>query len=83
VSAEDRSPLKCPHCASPAGTEVVDSRGNVDGTAIRRRRQCLACQERFTTYEAIVDPFVFEQQHARAKAIARQLRTMAGALEVW
>ena len=44
--------MKCRYCA---GTEskVIDSRPTEDGSAIRRRRECLACQKRFTTYETI------------------------------
>lgn len=44
--------MKCPRC----GTEddkVVDSRAVRDGRAVRRRRECLSCEERFTTYEAV------------------------------
>ena len=42
--------MRCPYCRSK-NTEVVDSRDTVSGDGIRRRRQCLACKRRFTTYE--------------------------------
>ncbi len=42
--------MKCPFCGSP-DTQVVDSRVSEAGDSIRRRRRCLACQKRFTTYE--------------------------------
>ena len=42
--------MVCPFC-NAEDTAVVDSRKNVDGDAIRRRRQCSACNTRFTTYE--------------------------------
>jgi transcriptional repressor NrdR len=42
----------CPHCASP-NNRVVNSRDAQNGTAIRRRRECLNCGERFTTFETI------------------------------
>jgi transcriptional repressor NrdR len=42
--------VHCPHCAYPE-TKVVDSRPAEDGSAIRRRRECLACSSRFTTFE--------------------------------
>ena len=42
--------MVCPFC-SAEDTAVVDSRKNVDGDAIRRRRECSACSTRFTTYE--------------------------------
>lgn len=42
--------MKCPFCGH-AETKVVDSRVSESGDAIRRRRECLACEQRFTTYE--------------------------------
>lgn len=44
--------MKCPYCGNP-DTRVTDSRETEDGTSIRRRRQCLACNKRFTTYESV------------------------------
>lgn len=44
--------MKCPFCASP-DSKVVDSRPADEGCSIRRRRECLACHKRFTTYETI------------------------------
>lgn len=44
--------MKCPFCADP-GTQVTDTRENDDGDVVRRRRRCLACDRRFTTYERI------------------------------
>ena len=44
--------MKCPFCKSD-DTRVVDSRASADGFAIRRRRECLACGRRYTTYERI------------------------------
>jgi transcriptional repressor NrdR len=42
--------MKCPFCGSP-DTQVIDSRVNEAGDAIRRRRRCRACDKRFTTWE--------------------------------
>ena len=42
--------MKCPFCGNPED-KVVDSRANPEGDSIRRRRECLKCQRRFTTYE--------------------------------
>lgn len=42
--------MKCPFCGHP-DTQVVDSRGADEGDFIRRRRRCVACDRRFTTYE--------------------------------
>lgn len=44
--------MKCPFCTS-ADTQVIDSRVSEVGDSIRRRRRCLACQKRFTTYENV------------------------------
>ena len=42
--------MKCPFCSHPE-TQVVETRVAEDGDFIRRRRQCSACDKRFTTYE--------------------------------
>ncbi len=44
--------MKCPFCTS-ADTQVIDSRVSEAGDSIRRRRRCLECQKRFTTYETV------------------------------
>lgn len=44
--------MKCPFCNSE-DTKVVDSRAFMDGNSIKRRRECINCQKRFTTYEKI------------------------------
>ena len=44
--------MKCPYCGDQE-SKVVDSRHSDDGLSIRRRRECLACQRRFTTYETV------------------------------
>ena len=44
--------MKCPYCKS-MDTKVTDSRDTDDGASIRRRRQCLSCGRRFTTYETV------------------------------
>lgn len=44
--------MKCPFCGF-ADSKVIDSRPAEDGTTIRRRRECLDCQKRFTTYEIV------------------------------
>jgi transcriptional repressor NrdR len=49
--------VRCPHCSS-VDDKVVDSRAAEEGAAIRRRRECLACGRRFTTYERLEEvPF--------------------------
>ena len=44
--------MKCPFCGDQ-DSKVVDSRHSEDGLSIRRRRECLNCQRRFTTYEIV------------------------------
>ena len=44
--------MKCPFCGDQE-SKVVDSRHSEDGLSIRRRRECLACLRRFTTYETV------------------------------
>ena len=44
--------MKCPFCGDQE-SKVVDSRHSEDGLSIRRRRECLACQRRFTTHEVV------------------------------
>jgi transcriptional repressor NrdR len=44
--------MKCPYC-SFADSRVIDSRPAEEGATIRRRRECLSCQKRFTTYEIV------------------------------
>ena len=44
--------MRCPFCAFPE-SKVIDSRAAEEGVSIRRRRECLHCQRRFTTYEVV------------------------------
>ncbi|MBE7024683.1 MAG: transcriptional repressor NrdR [Ruminococcaceae bacterium] len=44
--------MKCPYCDTQ-DSKVLDSRPTEEGAAIRRRRECMACKRRFTTYEKI------------------------------
>ena len=44
--------MKCPYCGDP-DSKVVDSRHSEDGLSIRRRRECVRCLRRFTTYEVL------------------------------
>ncbi len=58
--------MKCPCCGYPE-SKVVDSRSAQDGATIRRRRECLACQKRFTTFEMVesVPVFVIKKDGSR------------------
>jgi transcriptional repressor NrdR len=50
--------MKCPYCGA-TDSKVVDSRDSETGEAVRRRRQCLDCEKRFTTYERVEAPPLF------------------------
>ena len=58
--------MKCPYCGYAEG-KVIDSRPTEDGNAIRRRRECLKCQRRFTTYETLetISLAVIKQDNSR------------------
>lgn len=50
-------PMNCPFCKVD-NDRVIDSRASEDGMAIRRRRECLECKRRYTTYERIEEPAI-------------------------
>ncbi|MGK2907556.1 MAG: transcriptional regulator NrdR [Desulfuromonadales bacterium] len=64
--------MKCPFCAHE-DTRVVDSRLGKEGNNIRRRRECVACERRFTTYERVEEtlPLVIKKD-GRREAFERQ-----------
>lgn len=63
--------MRCPHCGSPED-KVVDSRASRDDRVIRRRRECLSCRRRFTTYESIEDrPLVVIKSDGRREPFDR------------
>lgn len=49
--------MKCPYCRQD-NDRVIDSRASQDGFATRRRRECISCHRRYTTYEKIEEPTV-------------------------
>jgi transcriptional repressor NrdR len=75
--------MKCPFCAHHED-KVIDSRTSRDGDAIRRRRECLKCERRFTSYERVeqVLPMV-SKKDGRRESFDRQkvLSGLAKALE--
>ena len=68
--------MKCPFCGN-ADTQVVDSRVSEEGDTIRRRRRCLSCDKRFTTYERVelAMPSVVKRDGNRTEYDARKLRS--------
>lgn len=72
--------MKCPFC-NHLHDKVVDSRESKEGDAIRRRRECLACERRFTTYERIDEvPYMVVKKDGRREKFDRQ-KVLAGLLK--
>jgi transcriptional repressor NrdR len=72
--------LNCPFCGH-LNDKVIDSRESKEGDAIRRRRQCLACDRRFTTYERIDEvPYMVIKKDGRREKFDRQ-KVLAGLLK--
>src|ERR671935_2121677 len=70
----------CPFCGHRED-KVIDSRESKEGDAIRRRRQCLACERRFTTYERIDEvPYMVIKKDGRREKFDRQ-KVLSGLLK--
>ena len=67
--------MRCPYC-SHGDTQVVETRESDEGDVVRRRRRCLHCEKRFTTYERseIALPAVVKKDGARVEFDAAKLR---------
>ncbi len=64
--------MKCPYCGA-LDSKVIDSRPADDGERIRRRRECLSCQKRFTTYEVVETvPLMVMKKDKSREAFNRQ-----------
>jgi transcriptional repressor NrdR len=64
--------MKCPFCGFP-NDKVVDSRESKEADSIRRRRECLKCEKRFTTYERIDEiPYMVVKKDGRREKFERQ-----------
>ena len=72
--------MKCPACSHPE-SKVIDSRPMSEGNSIRRRRECLACQKRFTTYEIIETVQLFVIKKSGAKELFDRNKLMAGIMK--
>ena len=72
--------MKCPYCAH-LGDKVVDSRESREGEVIRRRRECLGCGKRFTSYERIDEiPYMVVKKDGSRERFERQ-KLIAGLLK--
>src|SRR5215470_2434293 len=71
--------MKCPFCGFE-NDKVVDSRESKEGESIRRRRECMKCEKRFTTYERIDEiPYMVVKKDGRREKFERQ-KVLSGLL---
>lgn len=68
--------MKCPYCGAEE-SKVIDSRPTEDSERIRRRRECLNCHMRFTTYEVVetVPLIVIKKDNSRERSTGRSCST--------
>ena len=72
--------MRCPYC-DHSESKVIDSRESKNGLTIRRRRECLECKKRFTTYEKIEEiPYMVIKKDGRRQRFESQ-KIMAGLLK--
>ena len=71
--------MKCMYCGC-LDSKVIDSRSAEDGTIIRRRRECISCGKRFTTYETVENTpiFVIKSNGSRQAFDANKLKNGIG-----
>lgn len=69
--------MKCTQCQK-ADTKVIESRDVTDGEAIRRRRVCLGCEHRFTTYERIERPQLIVIKNSGVREMFNREKLLAG-----
>lgn len=72
--------MKCPVCGY-AESKVIDSRPVPEGNSIRRRRECLACQKRFTTFEVIETVPIIVVKKNGGKELFDKQKLLAGVLK--
>lgn len=72
--------MRCPNCGSME-SKVIDSRPVTEGNSIRRRRECLDCQKRFTTFEMIETVQIIVIKKSGAKELFDKQKLLAGVLK--
>lgn len=72
--------MKCPYCGA-TDDKVVDSRDSQQGAAIRRRRECLVCEKRWTTYERIEEVTLMVVKKDERREIFDRQKLMSGLLK--
>ncbi len=72
--------MKCPFCGYPE-SKVLDTRTLNDGTSIKRRRECLECQKRFTTFEVLEDVQIVVIKKNGEKELFDRTKLLSGVLK--
>ncbi len=72
--------MKCPACGF-ADSKVIDSRHIEEGNSIRRRRECLACQKRYTTFETVESVQIIVVKKNGAKELFDKNKLLSGLLK--
>lgn len=72
--------MKCPACGFPE-SKVIDSRPIEEGNSIRRRRECLSCQKRFTTFETIESSQIIVVKKSGEKELFDRQKLLGGVLK--
>ena len=72
--------MKCPSCGFPE-SKVIDSRPTIEGNSIRRRRECLECQKRFTTFEMLEMLQIFVIKKSGSKELFDKQKLLTGVLK--
>ena len=72
--------MKCPGCGSPE-SKVIDSRPVTEANSIRRRRECLACQKRFTTFEVLETVQIIVVKKNGGKELFDKQKLLSGVLK--
>ena len=72
--------MKCPNCGYP-DSKVIDSRPIEEGNSIRRRRECLSCQKRFTTFEVIESVQILVVKKNGTKELFDRSKMLAGIMK--
>ncbi len=72
--------MKCPACGFPE-SKVIDSRPASEGASIRRRRECLACQKRFTTFETVESTQIIVVKKNGGKELFDKQKLLTGILK--
>ena len=73
-------PMRCPGCGYTE-SKVIDSRPVPEGNSIRRRRECLACQKRFNTYETIETTPIIVIKKSGGKELFDKQKLLSGVLK--